>query len=93
MTTSSQATSRGAMSIAEFGKWAGGIGKTLIYKEIGQGRLVVRKAGRRTLISYADAEQWLNERAVARPPTSNGAFPHRNLTHKSNSNGGRASRD
>jgi excisionase family DNA binding protein len=56
------------MSIIEFAQWAG-IGRTLVYQEIGEGRLAIHKVGRRTIISYADAEEWLKETAVVRGPT------------------------
>jgi excisionase family DNA binding protein len=36
-----------------------GIGRTFIYEEIKQGRLRVRKAGRRSLIFDADLKAWL----------------------------------
>jgi hypothetical protein len=36
-----------------------GVGRQLVYDEINAGRLVVKKAGRRTLIHRADAERWL----------------------------------
>jgi hypothetical protein len=36
-----------------------GVGRQLAYDEINAGRLVVKKAGRRTLIHRADAERWL----------------------------------
>ncbi len=39
---------------------AAGVGRTLIYQEIGAGNLIARKAGRRTLILCSDLETWLN---------------------------------
>lgn len=36
-----------------------GIGRSFIYEEIKQGRLRVRKAGRRSLIFDADLKAWL----------------------------------
>ena len=36
-----------------------GVGRQLAYDEINAGRLVIKKAGRRTLIGRADAERWL----------------------------------
>jgi excisionase family DNA binding protein len=61
---------RGAMSIDDFAVWAG-IGRTLVYNEIKAERLRIHKVGRRTLISYADAEFWLSERAIKSSPEPN----------------------
>jgi excisionase family DNA binding protein len=36
-----------------------GIGRSFLYEEISAGRLVVRKAGRRSLIFDADLKAWL----------------------------------
>lgn len=36
-----------------------GVGRTLIYQEITEGRLRIRKAGRRTLITITDLTAWL----------------------------------
>lgn len=36
------------------------IGKTLVYSEIKAGRLKIKKAGRRTLISSQAAHEWFN---------------------------------
>jgi excisionase family DNA binding protein len=47
-----------AFSIEEFCARYG-VGRQLAYDEINAGRLVVKKAGRRTLIHRADAERWL----------------------------------
>ena len=38
---------------------ASGLGRTSIYGEIRDGRLVARKCGRRTIILPADATDWL----------------------------------
>jgi hypothetical protein len=48
-----------AMSINGFCKGYG-IGRTKAYEEINAGRLKARKAGRRTIITADDAEQWLS---------------------------------
>ena len=47
-----------AYTVREFCR-AYGIGRSLTYIEIAAGRLLVRKAGRRTLILKADADAWL----------------------------------
>jgi excisionase family DNA binding protein len=36
-----------------------GVGRSFVYEEIKSGRLLVRKAGRRTLIFDADLSAWL----------------------------------
>jgi hypothetical protein len=48
-----------AMSIGGFCKGYG-IGRTKAYEEINAGRLKARKAGRRTIITSDDAEDWLS---------------------------------
>ncbi|WP_454619041.1 helix-turn-helix domain-containing protein [Bradyrhizobium cenepequi] len=47
-----------AMTIPEFCRWAR-LGRTAVYREIKSGRLVLRKAGAKSLILVADAERWL----------------------------------
>jgi hypothetical protein len=47
------------MSIDGFCKGYG-IGRTKAYEEINAGRLKARKAGRRTIITADDAEDWLS---------------------------------
>ena len=37
-----------------------GLGRTFIYEEIKAGRLIARKAGRRTLVIDPDYKAWLN---------------------------------
>jgi hypothetical protein len=46
-----------AYTIKEFCRTFG-VSRTLTYREIGIGKLKARKAGRRTLILVADAEDW-----------------------------------
>ena len=41
---------------------AAGIGRTLIFEEIREGRLIARKVGRRTIILVADLDLWLKSR-------------------------------
>ena len=48
-----------AMSIDGFCKGYG-IGRTKAYEELNAGRLRARKAGRRTIITADDAENWLS---------------------------------
>jgi hypothetical protein len=47
-----------AHTIAEFVQLSG-LGRSFIYQEIKEGRLIVRKAGRRTLILHDEGRAWL----------------------------------
>ena len=47
-----------AYSIADLTRIAG-VGRSFLYEEIKAGRLIVRKAGRRSLVLAADATAWL----------------------------------
>jgi len=58
-----------ALSIAEVCALAG-VGRTFLYEEIDSGRLVVTKAGRRSLILYSDAVAWLTKLPKLRPSQS-----------------------
>lgn len=49
---------RGGMSIEEAAEFIG-IGRTSIYEEIGTGRLTARKLGKRTIILFEDAQNYL----------------------------------
>jgi hypothetical protein len=51
-------TERGAFSIREYEKWSG-FGRSKIYEEIAAGRLVARKCGKRTIITYQDGKDYL----------------------------------
>ncbi|GAA2821482.1 hypothetical protein GCM10010836_11520 [Aminobacter aminovorans] len=53
------APSKAAYSIDEFCETFG-VGRTLAYDEVAAGRLLTRKAGRRTLIRAVDAQAWLD---------------------------------
>jgi excisionase family DNA binding protein len=55
---SGAAVLRLAHSIAEVVKITG-VGRSFIYEEIKAGRLVVKKAGRRSLVFDADLKAWL----------------------------------
>jgi len=55
-----------AYSIAELSKLTG-LGRTLVFAEIKSGRLIARKAGRRTIILRSDLESWLASLPAARP--------------------------
>ena len=45
------------------------VGRTKVYEAIARGDLVARKAGRRTIVLYADAQNWLQ----GLPHVGNGA--------------------
>ena len=49
---------RFAVSIEEAAE-ASGLGRSKLYEEIRDGRLIARKAGRRTLILMTDLKAWL----------------------------------
>jgi hypothetical protein len=55
--------SQRAMSISAFCEIYD-IGRTKAYEEINAGRLKARKAGRRTIITADDAEEWLGRLPV-----------------------------
>jgi excisionase family DNA binding protein len=48
-----------AFSIDDLAERAG-VGRTFIYEEINAGRLIVTKAGRRSLVRAEDAKAWLD---------------------------------
>ncbi len=48
-----------AMSVESFARWAG-VGRTLAWNEIREGRLRAIRASGRTLVTLADAEAWLS---------------------------------
>jgi hypothetical protein len=47
----------GGISVDAFCKWAG-IGRTAAYAEIKDGRLAVRKFGKRTIVPVVEARRW-----------------------------------
>nr|WP_255726467.1 helix-turn-helix domain-containing protein [Microvirga sp. ACRRW] len=53
-----------AYSISEAARMAG-IGKTKLYEEVKEGRLPLRKVGRKSLIFRDDLMKWLNEQTGA----------------------------
>jgi predicted DNA-binding transcriptional regulator AlpA len=56
--------SRGALTVAEFCNWAA-IGRSSFYREVKEGRITLRKLGRKSVVTMADAEAWLNSLPVA----------------------------
>ena len=61
-------TERGAFSIPGFGQWAD-LGRSKIYEEIAAGRLVARKCGKRTIITWQDGQDYLNSLPTVEPST------------------------
>ena len=53
-----------AFTVKEFLSWAR-ISHTKFYDEVGNGRIVPRKCGKRTLVLRTDAEEWLNNLPTA----------------------------
>ena len=51
-------TERGGFSIPKYAEWAN-LGRSKIYEEIAAGRLVARKCGKRTIITYQDGQDYL----------------------------------
>lgn len=59
-------TVKAAYTIAEFTE-AFGIGKTKLFEEINTGRIKARKNGKRTIITAADAQAWLDALPIREP--------------------------
>jgi hypothetical protein len=59
-----QTTVGGAMSIAEFCRWAC-IGRTKAYSLFKAGHIRPRKLGAKTIVLRADAEKWLSGLPIA----------------------------
>ncbi len=49
---------RGALSVDDFCAWAS-IGRSRFYREVSEGRIKVRKIGRKSVITRTDADAWL----------------------------------
>ncbi len=56
----------GAMTVNEFLSWAS-IGRTKFYQEHAAGRLRIRKIGRKTVVTMADAQAWLDALPAQQP--------------------------
>ena len=65
----SELISKLAFSVDELAQ-SSGLGRTFIYEEINSGRLVVSKAGRRTLVLVENAKAWLNALPQLSPTTT-----------------------
>ena len=55
---------RGALTVDEFCGWAA-IGRNKFYQEVKAGRVVLRKIGRKSVVTMADASRWLESLPVA----------------------------
>ncbi len=54
----------GAMTVKDFLSWAR-ISRTTFYKEVNEGRIPLKKCGKRSLVTRADAETWLSNLPAA----------------------------
>ncbi|SMC92014.1 hypothetical protein SAMN06297251_11299 [Fulvimarina manganoxydans] len=59
----SESVSRGALTVDEFCAWAS-IGRSKFYNEVNAGRLLVRKLGRKSVVTMTDAQAWLDSLPV-----------------------------
>ena len=55
---------RGALTVDEFCHWAA-IGRNKFYQEVKAGRLVLRKIGRKSVVTTADAFRFIESLPVA----------------------------
>ena len=55
---------RGALTVDEFCGWAS-IGRSKFYEEVNAGRIKLRKVGRKSVITMADALAWVSNLPVA----------------------------
>jgi len=54
-----QEINQGVMTVDEFCGWAR-IGRSKFYQEVNEGRLPLRKIGRKSVVTIPDALSWLN---------------------------------
>lgn len=54
---------RGALTVDEFCGWAS-IGRSKFYEEVKAGRIVLRKIGRKSVVTMPDAISWINSLPV-----------------------------
>ncbi len=55
---------RAALGVDDFCAWAS-ISRAHFYREVNAGRLIMRKAGRKSVVTMADARVWLASLPVA----------------------------
>lgn len=53
-----QPENRGALTVDEFCGWAS-IGRSKFYQEVNEGRIRLRKIGRKSVVLMTDANAWL----------------------------------
>ena len=53
-------TERAAFTVNEFLTWAR-ISRAKFYEQVKDGRIPIRKLGKKTLVLKSDAERWLND--------------------------------
>ena len=56
-----------AYSITEFRKQAGDLGNSFLYEEIRDGKLKVRKAGRRSIVLHDEGVEYLKSLPLLKP--------------------------
>jgi len=54
---------RGTLTVDEFCSWAS-IGRSKFYQEVNAGRITLRKIGRKSVVTMADAMSWVNSLPV-----------------------------
>lgn len=60
----SSTDNRGALTVNEFCRWAS-IGRNTFYNEVKAGRICLRKIGRKSVVTMADAGKWLANLPIA----------------------------
>lgn len=49
---------KGALTVPQFCDWAS-IGRSKFYQEVNEGRIRIRKVGRKSVVTVSDAQAWL----------------------------------
>jgi excisionase family DNA binding protein len=57
---------RGAFGVDDCCRYLG-IGRTTFYLEVESGNLALRKVGRKSIVTRAEADRWLNALPLAKP--------------------------
>lgn len=57
---------KGALSVDEFCAWAS-IGRSKFYGEVNEGRIRLRKVGRKSVVLLTDAQSWLDSLPILSP--------------------------
>lgn len=53
-------TTKAALTVDEFCGWAN-IGRSKFYQEVNEGRIKLRKVGRKSIVTLSDANAWLED--------------------------------